>query len=101
MMAFSGDTVGGGQLLMDVEKQYRDAVTSSLRDLPSEKRQPYLQSYIDLINNMIPFRIEAKFNEDEFTEMAYNGLLLTKGLLLASEKSRADIISRYGTDADK
>lgn len=101
MMAFSGDTVGGGQLLMDVEKQYRDAVTSSLRDLPSEKRQPYLQSSIDLINNMIPFGIEAKFNEDEFTEMAYNGLLLTKGLLLASEKSRADIISRYGTDADK
>lgn len=101
MMAFSGDTVGGGQLLMDVEKQYRDAVTSSLRDLPSEKRQPYLQSTIDLINNMIPFGIEAKFNEDEFTEMAYNGLLLTKGLLLASEKSRADIISRYGTDADK
>lgn len=101
MMAFSGDTVGGGQLLMDVEKQYRDAVTSSLRDLPSEKRQPYLQSSIDLINNMIPFGIEAKFNEDDFTEMAYNGLLLTKGLLLASEKSRADIISRYGTDADK
>lgn len=101
MMAFSGDTVGGGQLLMDVEKQYRDAVTSSLRDLPSEKRQPYLQSSIDLINNMIPFGIEAKFNEDDFTEMAYNGLLLTKGLLLASEKSRADIISRYGTGADK
>lgn len=101
MMAFSGDTIGGGQLLMDVEKQYRDAVTSSLRDLPSEKRQPYLQSSIDLINNMIPFGIEAKFNEDDFTEMAYNGLLLTKGLLLASEKSRADIISRYGTGADK
>ena len=101
MMAFSGDTVGGGQLLMDVEKQYRDAVTSSLRDLPSEKRQPYLQSSIDLINNMIPFGIEAKFNEDDFTEMAYNGLLLTKGLLLASEKNRAEIIGKYGTDADK
>lgn len=101
MMAFSGDTIGGGQLLMDVEKQYRDAVTSSLRDLPSEKRQPYLQSSIDLINNMIPFGIEAKFNEDDFTEMAYNGLLLTKGLLLASEKNRADIITRYGTGADK
>lgn len=101
MMAFSGDTIGGGQLLMDVEKQYRDAVTSSLRDLPSEKRQPYLQSSIDLINNMIPFGIEAKFNEDDFTEMAYNGLLLTKGLLLASEKNRAEIIGKYGTDADK
>ena len=70
MMAFSGDTVGGGQLLMDVEKQYRDAVTSSLRDLPSEKRQPYLQSSIDLRNNMIPFGIEAQINEDELTEMA-------------------------------
>lgn len=86
---------------MDVAAQYRDELTRQLRYLPSEKRQPYLRGTIDIIYNMIPFGIEAKFNEDEFTEMAYNGLLLTKGLLLASEKSRADIISRYGTDADK
>ena len=86
---------------MDVAAQYRDELTRQLRYLPSEKRQPYLRGTIDIIYNMIPFGIEAKFNEDDFTEMAYNGLLLTKGLLLASEKSREDIISRYGTDADK
>lgn len=86
---------------MDVAAQYRDELTRQLRYLPSEKRQPYLRGTIDIIYNMIPFGIEAKFNEDDFTEMAYNGLLLTKGLLLASEKNRAEIIGKYGTDADK
>lgn len=101
ILAYDGDTIEGGRYYMDVAAQYRDELTRQLRYLPSEKRQPYLRGTIDIIYNMIPFGIEAKFNEDDFTEMAYNGLLLTKGLLLASEKSRADIISRYGTGADK
>ena len=55
---------------------------------------------IELLQNAIPFGIEAKYNEDEFTALAYECLLLTKGLLLATEKSTETIIRENGTDEE-
>lgn len=101
ILAFNGDIAGGSQCLMDVIGQYRNVLVEQLRTIPSEKRESYLGGMIDIIYNMIPFGIAAGNNEDEFTEMAYNGLLLTKGLLLASDKGTFDIIYEYGTADDK
>lgn len=101
ILAFNGDITGGSKCLMDVVGQYRKALTEQLRTIPSEKRESYLGGAIEIIYNMIPFGVAAGNNEDEFTEMAYNGLLLTKGLLLASDKSASEIIGQYGSDEDK
>lgn len=101
ILAFNGDIVGGSKCLMDVVGQYRNVLVDQLRTIPSEKRSSYLGGAIEIIYNMIPFGVAAGNNEDEFTEMAYNGLLLTKGLLLASDKSASEIIEQYGTSEDK
>lgn len=101
ILAFNGDIAGGSQCMMDVVGQYRNVLVEQLRTLPSEKRESYLGGTIEIIYRMIPFGVAAGNNEDEFTEMAYNGLLLTKGLLLASDKSASDIISQSGTEDEK
>lgn len=101
ILAFNGDIEGGSKCLMDVVGQYRNVLIEQLRTIPSEKRESYLGGTIEIIYNMVPFGVAAGNNEDEFTEMAYNGLLLTKGLLLASDKNVAEIISQHGTAEDK
>lgn len=101
ILAFNGDIAGGSKCLMDVVSQYRNVLVDQLRTIPSEKRESYLSGAIEIIYNMVPFGVAAGNNEDEFTEMAYNGLLLTKGLLLASDKSASEIIEQYGTVEDK
>lgn len=101
ILAFNGDIAGGSKCLMDVVGQYRNVLVEQLRTIPSGKRESYLSGSIEIIYNMIPFGVAAGNNENEFTEMAYNGLLLTKGLLLASDKSASEIIELHGSDEDK
>lgn len=101
ILAFNGDIEGGSRCLMDVVSQYRDVLVEQLRTLPSEKRESYIGGAIEIIYNMVPFGVAAGNNEDEFTKMAYNGLLLTKGLLLASDRSANEIIGQYGSVEDK
>ena len=101
ILAFNGDIEGGSRCLMDVVDKYRNVLVEQLRTLPSEKRESYLGGTIEIIYNMIPFGVAAGNNEDEFTKMAYNGLLLTKGLLLVSDRSANEIIEQYGSIEDK
>lgn len=101
ILAYNGDIAGGSKCLMDVVDQYREVLVEQLRTIPSEKRESYIGGIIDIIYNMVPFGVAAGNNEDEFTELAYNGLLLSKGLLLASDKSASDIIYQHGTAQDK
>lgn len=101
ILAFAGRIDEGGKCFADVAAEYRRALCDQLRLLPSEKRNARLEESIEIINAMVPFGIAAKFNADSFTRTAYEGILLTKGLLLASERSTADIIARHGSAADK
>lgn len=101
ILAFAGEIEAGGDCYMEVASKYKDVLTEQLRVIPSEKRQAYLGGAIEIIYNMVPFGIAANFNEDRFTEVAYNGLLLTKGLLLTSDRETSEIIQIYGNDEDK
>ncbi|MDE7135395.1 MAG: CHAT domain-containing protein, partial [Muribaculaceae bacterium] len=101
ILAYDGDIERGSGCYMDLAGQYRDVLLSRLRILPSEKREAYLGGEIEIINNMVPFGVAAGHNEDEFTKIAYDGLLLTKGLLLASERTASQIIGQYGSAEDK
>lgn len=101
ILAFNGDIEAGCECMMNIIGQYRKVLVEQLCTIPSEKREAYLGGAIEIIYNMVPFGVAAGKNEDEFTEMAYNGLLLTKGLLLASDKSTAELIEQYGSTEDK
>lgn len=100
MLAYMGKIDEGANLYKDVISWYRDKILNDLQSIPSTERDVYLDNMIELLQNAIPFGIEAKYNQDEFTALAYECLLLTKGLLLATEKSTETIIRENGSSAE-
>lgn len=100
ILAYMGRIDEGASIYKEVIAWYRDKMLYDLQSIPSTERDKYLDNMIELIQNAIPFGIEAKYNEDEFTALAYECLLLTKGLLLATEKSTETIIRENGTDEE-
>lgn len=97
ILAFMGRIDDGASIYKEVIAWYRDKMLNDLHSIPSTERNMYLENMIELRQNAIPFGIEAKYNEDEFTALSYESLLLTKGLLLATEKSTETIIRENGT----
>lgn len=100
MLALMGRIDEGAAIYKDVIVWYRDRMLTDLQSVPSTERDMYLENMIDLLQNAIPFGLKAKYNDDEFTALAYECLLLTKGLLLATEKSTETIIREKGTDEE-
>ena len=97
ILAYMGKIDEGASIYKKVIAWYRDRMLNDLQSIPSSEREKYLENMIELLQNAIPFGIETKYNEDEFTALAYECLLLTKGLLLATEKSTETIIRENGT----
>lgn len=100
ILAYMGRIDDGASIYKEVIVWYRDKMLNDLQTIPSTERDKYLDDMIELLQNAIPFGIEAKYNADEFTALAYECLLLTKGLLLATEKSTETIIRENGTDEE-
>lgn len=100
ILAYMGRIDDGASIYKEVIAWYRDKMLYDLQSIPSTEREKYLENMIELLQNAIPFGIEAKYNEDEFTALAYECLLLTKGLLLSTEKSTETIIRENGTDEE-
>lgn len=100
ILAYMGKIDEGANLYKDVISWYRDKILNDLQSIPSIERDVYLDNMIELLQNAIPFGIKAKYNQDEFTALAYECLLLTKGLLLATEKSTETIIRENGTESE-
>lgn len=101
IIAFTGDVEQGCNVYMQVAELYRDKLRQQLRMLPSEQRHALLNEYITVLQNMVPYGLEAKCDADQFTLQAYRSLLLTKGILLCAERNADEIIERFGTEADR
>lgn len=100
IMAYKGDIAGGCVTLREVIHEYISKMRQQLRTFPSDMREALLGEMITIVQNMTPFGYRAGCNDDDFTRDAYEGLLLTKGLLLASERSAQSIITAYGSADD-
>ncbi len=100
ILAYLGRIDEGAAIYKDVIAWYRDRMLNDLQFVPSTERDRYIDNMIDILQNAIPFGLEAKYDQDEFTAMAYECLLLTKGLLLATEKSTETIIRENGTEEE-
>lgn len=100
MLAFSGRIDEGAEIYAGVIAWYRDKMLYDLQSMPLGEREKYLDNMIDILQNAISFGIKAQYNQDEFTALAYECLLLTKGLLLATEKSAETIIRENGTEKE-
>lgn len=68
--------------------------------LTSSEREGYWVSASELFQNMTPFALQAKLLHTSFTATCYNGLILTKSFLLASEQSTYDLVKNHGAEND-
>lgn len=101
ILAYMGEVENGSRIYKDVMKWYKDKIFSDLRSMPESQREAYLDNMIDILQKAIPFGVKAKYNGDDFTRLAYDALLLSKGLLLATENSTDAIIREKGSQEEK
>lgn len=99
--AFKGDTIQGSRLYRDAAEWYCRTLRHKADSVTPSERQNVLGEMITLVQRMVPYAMEAKYLNNEFTLNAYNGLLLTKGLLLAAERSASSIIRTKGSVEDR
>ncbi len=101
MKAYVGDNEGGCEDYMKSISLTRTILRERLRLLPSGMRKNLLADLTVSLSEMTPFGLGTGHTSDEFSRQAYEGLLLAKGLLLASDRSTAELVARHGTPADK
>lgn len=99
--AFAGDVEGGCEDYISSISMTQELLRDRLRFLPSGLRKNYLGDLTEALSLMTPFGISSGHTSDLFTTKTYEGLLLSKGLLLASDRSTAEMINTHGTPEDK
>lgn len=82
---------------VDLAKTY---IHERMPYLTTEERQGFWEPLSEMMCNMTPFAIKAGQLQSPFTESCYDGLLLSKGFLLSSERSTFDLIASKGTEND-
>lgn len=100
IQAYSGKIEEGSGNLLEVKRRMARKIAERLRFLPSETRESYLDNFLDVTFRMTAYGFKAGHTSDEFTENAWDALLLSKGLLLASERSAYEIIKSNGSSDD-
>ncbi len=101
ILAFAGDIEQGSRCLMEAMDGISRKIEERLRFLPTASRQSYLELFLQDTFLMTAFGLKAGHECDEFSAKSWDALLLTKSLLLASERNVYETIRRYGTAEDK
>lgn len=82
--------------LLDTLKETTALATDMIRTnfsfMTPEERTNFWNMYENIFNNILP-SAAIKYGDPEFNKLAYNGALLSKGLLLNSERAISDIIA--------
>lgn len=95
--AFSNDFDKASLSYIAAAEITRQNVYERMRYLSKSHRNSFWDTCSSLFLKMASFGLKAGFKQDKFTETAYNALLLSKGLLLASDRSLASVVN---TSAD-
>ena len=91
--AFCNDMENASRFYIDAEELTRMKVYENMRYISRSHRNSFWDQCSSLFLDMTSFGLKAGFKQDEFTEAAYNALLLSKGLLLASDRSMASVVN--------
>lgn len=94
--AFAGDIAGGGNDYINATEQRLISIRDNYLLMPEAEREIYFNKLASNMVNMTAFGLAAGFHQNEFTKTSYNAVLVSKGFLLASEKSLVDIIKSTG-----
>lgn len=98
--AFAGHMDDATRNYADATRLLRYLIRDQWPYLTSSEREGYWVSASELFQNMTPFALQAKLLQTSFTATCYNGLILTKSFLLASEQSTYDLVKNHGTEND-
>ena len=99
--AYSGKIEEGSADYMEVERRLVKKISERLRFLPSQTRDHCLDDMLKVTFAMTAFGLKARHTEDQFSDSAWEALLLSKGLLLSSDIDISERIRRSGTSEDK
>lgn len=99
--AFAGHIQEGCRDYTDAVNRLKQQVRGKMPYFTKAEREAYWKSVSELFHLMTPFALEAKVYQTSFTQTCYDGLVLEKAFLLASEQSTTDLIDSKGTDDDK
>lgn len=91
--AFCNDMEDASHFYIDAAEITRKKVYESMRYLSRTHRDSFWNQCSSLFLQMASFGLKAGFEQDEFTETAYNALLLSKGLLLSSDRSMVSVVN--------
>ena len=95
---FCGDIAGGFSHYKEYLSLIRELLKSELPYVTSEKKDKFWSEMSEGVMHMASYSLAAGEDQGEFTRASYDGLLLSKGLLLSSERSVSDYIRSH---ADK
>lgn len=76
----------------------RDIAAQDLEMLPSNARGEYWKSINKTMWDMVPYALEANYQENRFTAAAFEALIMSKGLMLSLEKSTGKRIQSAGDE---
>ena len=99
--AFSKRIERGSQLYEKAVDIFSRNMKSQWQNLSLRDRETYWDSFASRMFGMTAFAQKGKLVNEAFTENCYNALLLSKALLLNSERSLANIVQTEGTEEDR
>lgn len=99
--AYAGHIQEGCRDYIDAVNRLKQQVREKLPYFTKDEKEGYWKSVSVLIHNMAPFALEAKEYQTMFTQSCYDGLVLEKAFLLASERSTKDLLDNEGTEVDR
>lgn len=99
--AFSMKIERGGKLYEKAVEIFSRNMKSQWQNLSLRDRETYWDSFASRMFGMTAFAQKGKLVNEAFTESCYNALLLSKALLLNSERSLANIVQTEGTEEDR
>lgn len=94
----TGDTEAGSRHYCDAAEIMLNNARKELRFAPSSDREAHWNDISSLLWAMASYGITYQLKQERFTLSAYNALLFSKGLLLASEKSWETAIYSSGDE---
>lgn len=98
--AFCGEINDGQQDYIQSMSLIRGLLKEQLRYLPINRREKYWEGLSERFYAMAAFALRSDATQNEFTLHSYNALLLSKGLLLHTDRALDEMIKKNGSKED-
>lgn len=100
-MAFAGNIDGGAKKYVEMVKMMKRKVIAEMGSIAKSEKEIYLEYFSEKMRDMTSFGIHGKVQSDEFINTACEALIFTQSLLLESDVSLKELVSKKGTKQDK